>query len=51
MNLLADTLETLNRKERNLLIRDILDCWDRTPSLGTEFCQRLAEVVGISESL
>jgi hypothetical protein len=49
MNPLADTLERFNRKERNLLIRDILDCWDRTPPLGPVFCKRLAEVVEISE--
>lgn len=48
MNPLADTLERFNRKERNLLIRDILDCWDSIPPLGPAFCERLAEVVGIS---
>ncbi len=38
-----DTLERFNRKERNLLIRHILDCYEKSPSLGENFCAWLAE--------
>jgi hypothetical protein len=49
MNPLANILERFNRKERNLLIRDILDCRGKTPPLGGDFCERLAKAVGISK--
>ena len=49
MNPLANILERFNRKERNLLIRDILDCRDKTLPLAGDFCERLAKAVGISE--
>ena len=51
MNQLANALERFNRKERNLVIRDILDCLDRTPPLGPVFCKRLAKATEISEEL
>ncbi len=40
-------LERFNRKERNLLVRDILGCRDKPVRLSTEFCERLAPAVGI----
>jgi len=49
MSPLANILERFNRKERNLLIRDILDCPGKTPPLGDDFCGRLAKAVGISK--
>jgi hypothetical protein len=44
---LAEVLERFNRKERNLLIRDILNCRDRPLPLAKDFCQRLADAIGI----
>jgi hypothetical protein len=44
MEQLANVLERFNRKERNLLIRDILD---KPLHLGSDFCERLAKAVGI----
>ena len=44
---LAETLERFNRKERNLLIRDILDCCGKPPRLGQNFCDWLAEYADI----
>ena len=44
---LAETLERFNRKERNLLIRHILDCCEKPPSLGEDFRDWLAEYAGI----
>jgi len=49
MDPLADTLERFNRKERNLLIRDILGCQAKTLPLASDFCERLAKTVGISK--
>jgi hypothetical protein len=49
MSSLADVLERFNRKERNLLIRDILDCRGKAPRLAEDFCERLANAVGISK--
>jgi hypothetical protein len=49
MNPLGDALERFNRKERNLLIRDILNCRGKTPPLAGDFCERLAKAVGISK--
>jgi hypothetical protein len=52
MDPLANILERFNRKERNLLIRDILDCRGKPLPLGSNFCERLAKTVGIpKESL
>jgi hypothetical protein len=52
MNPLADVLERFNRKERNLLIRDILDVRGKIPLLTPNFCERLSNVVEIpKESL
>ena len=42
-------LERFNRKERNLLIRDILGCPGEPLHLATDFCERLAITVGISK--
>jgi hypothetical protein len=49
MNSLANALERFNRKERNLLIRDILGCPGETLPLASDFCKRLAKAVGISK--
>jgi hypothetical protein len=49
MNSLANALERFNRKERNLLIRDILGRPGETLSLDSDFCERLAKAVGISK--
>jgi hypothetical protein len=49
MNSLANALERFNRKERNLLIRDILGCPGETLPLASDFCERLAKAVGISK--
>ena len=49
MNSLGNVLERFNRKERTLLIRDILDCRGKTPPLAKDFCERLAKAVGISK--
>ncbi len=49
MNALANVLERFNRKERNLLIRDILGCPGKTLPLAPDFCERLAKAVGISK--
>jgi len=49
MNPLANVLERFNRKERNLLIRDILGCRYKTLPLASDFCERLAKTVGISK--
>jgi len=49
MDPLANILERFNRKERNLLIRDILDCRDKPLPLAGDFCERLAKIVGISK--
>jgi hypothetical protein len=52
MNPLANELERFNRKERNLLIRNILGCPGKTLPLAKDFCERLAKTVGIpKESL
>lgn len=51
MNDLAKELERFNRKERNLVIRDILDCVDEPRPLGPEFCERLAIAVEIDQEL
>jgi hypothetical protein len=48
---LADILERFNRKERNLLIRDILDCRDKPLPLANDFCGRLAKAIGIPRKL
>jgi len=45
MDQLAIVLESFNRKERNLLIRDILG---HLP-LSSDFCERLAKLAGISK--
>jgi hypothetical protein len=47
MDSLANILERFNRKERNLLIRDILGCRDKPLPLASDFCERLAKTVGI----
>ena len=46
---LAAALEMFNRKERNLLIRDILGGADRIPPLSLGFYKRLAKALGIPE--
>ena len=51
MDTLAGILERFNRKERNLLIRDILDCRDRPLPLAKDFCQRLADAIGVDREL
>lgn len=51
MDPLAGILERFNRKERNLLIRDILDCRDKPLPLAKDFCQRLAGEIGIARKL
>ena len=51
MDPLADILERFNRKERNLLIRDILGCRDKPLPLAKDFCQRLANASGIDPEL
>ena len=51
MDPLAGTLERFNRKERNLLIRDILDGRDKPLPLARDFCQRLADEIGIDREL
>jgi hypothetical protein len=52
MDPLANILERFNRKERNLLIRDILGCRGKTLLLASGFCERLAKTVGLpKESL
>jgi hypothetical protein len=48
MNLLANIPERFTPRERNLLVRDILDCWGN-PHLAGDFCERLAKAVGISK--
>jgi hypothetical protein len=48
MNSLANALERFNRKERNLLVRDILGTPGETLDLANDFCERLARTVGIS---
>lgn len=45
MNALAAILERFNRKERNLLLRDILGCPGKTLDLSPNFCERLAKAV------
>ena len=45
---LAQILEKFNRKERNLLIRDILGCPGEELCLSDDFCKRLESAVGIS---
>lgn len=47
MNQLANILERFNRKERNLLIRDILGCPGEPLHLASDFCERLAKTTGI----
>jgi hypothetical protein len=47
MDPLANILERFNRKERNLLIRDILGCRGKPLLLASDFCERLAKTVGI----
>src|SRR5947209_8482411 len=49
MNPLANILERFNRKERNLLIRDILCSRGKAPQLGGDFCERLSKAIGISK--
>jgi hypothetical protein len=49
MDPLANILERFNRKERNLLIRDILGCRGKALPLASDFCERLAKTVGISK--
>ena len=49
MDSLANILERFNRKERNLLIRDILGCRGNALPLASSFCERLATTVGISK--
>lgn len=49
MHTLANILERFNRKERNLLIRDILDCRDEPMPLASDFRERLAKAVGVSK--
>jgi len=44
---LAQILEKFNRKERNLLIRDILGCPGEVLRLSDDFCKRLESAVGI----
>ncbi len=51
MDPLADILERFNRKERNLLICDILGCRDKPLPLAKDFCQRLADASGIDGEL
>jgi hypothetical protein len=52
MDPLANILERFNRKERHLLIREILGYRDKTPPLDIGFCEMLAKTIGISrESL
>jgi hypothetical protein len=47
MGPLANVLERFNRKERNLLIREILGYRDRIPPLDIEFREALAKTIGI----
>lgn len=51
MDPFAAILERFNRKERNLLIRDILGCRDEPLPLAKDFCQRLADTIGIDREL
>jgi len=50
MDPLANIIERFNRKERNLLIRDILDCRGKPLPSGSDFCERLTKTVEISKS-
>ena len=47
MSQLVDILERFNRKERNLLIRDILGCQDKPLPLEKDFRARLAEATAL----
>jgi hypothetical protein len=49
MDPLANILERFNRKERNLLIRDILGDPGTLPRLASDFCERLAKTVAITK--
>src|ERR1017187_6665581 len=46
MGSLADTLERFSRKERNLLIRDILGHVQKPPRLSDDFRERLRDALG-----
>ncbi|HTR17094.1 MAG TPA: hypothetical protein VMI52_08690, partial [Acetobacteraceae bacterium] len=48
MDSLAQILERFNRKERNLLIRTVLDCGqNKPPQLSEGFCQKVTNQLGL----
>ena len=44
---ITEILERFNRKERNLLVRDLLDCQPGVTPLSEDFCDRVGKALGI----
>ncbi len=47
MNDITKILERFTRKERNLLVRDLLDCQPSVTPLSKDFCDRVSGALGI----